>query len=151
MNELACRIAAPGDSATLLPMMAAFNAGEGIAFDAATTAAPLERLLSSPDLGLVLLFELDGQPAGYAVVTWNYDLEWGGRDAFLTELWIEPRHRGQGHGRRALAHIEESCRQSKAAALHLAVRPDNKGAVRLYETQGYKDWPRRVLSKPLSH
>lgn len=147
LNDLACRVATPRDSAALMRMMTAFNAGEGIAFDGAI--APLDRLLCDANLGLVLLFELVDQTAGYAVVTWNYDLEYGGRDAFLTEFWIEPAHRGKGLGRDALAHIESACRTHEAAALHLAVRPDNAGAVKLYESAGYRDWPRRVLSKPL--
>ncbi|MCA8945168.1 MAG: GNAT family N-acetyltransferase [Planctomycetes bacterium] len=147
MSDLVCRVATLRDSAALMRMMTAFNTNEGIAYDSAT--APLDLLLGDANLGLVLLFELVGQPAGYAVVTWNYDLEYGGRDAFLTELWIEPAHRGKGHGRSALAHIENACREHEAAALHLAVRPDNTGAVKLYESAGYADWPRRVLSKTL--
>jgi len=149
MSELACSIAVPGDSAELLRMMAAFNAGEGIPFDAARCAVALEPLLQTRQAGLVLLYQLAGRVAGYAVITWNYDLEFGGRDAFLTELWIEPAHRGRGHGRRALELVEQACGQNGAAALHLAVRPDNQAALGLYTQAGYSDWPRRVLSKRL--
>jgi ribosomal protein S18 acetylase RimI-like enzyme len=149
MADFACRVAVPADAPVLLGMMAQFNAAEGIDFEPQAARAPLLELIDAPALGLVPVFELAGQTAGYAVVTWNFDLEYGGRDAFLTELWLEPAHRGKGLGKAALRAIEDLCRTHKAAALHLAVRPDNDVAVRLYTSYGYSDWPRRVLSKSL--
>ena len=149
MEAFTARVASPDDSVELLRMMAEFNAGEGIEFDPDITAASLDRVLRSEALGIVLLFEHQGNVAGYSVVTWNFDLEYGGRDAFLTELWLAPVFRGKGLGRRALHLTEEACRRNDAAALHLAVRGENTAAVSLYEREGYIDWPRRVLSKPL--
>lgn len=148
MNQLSCRPAVLHDVPALLPMMAAFNAGEGIAFSAGAFQPPLETLIRNPELGAALVFEKPGV-IGYGVVTWNFDLEYGGRDAFLTELWIEPAFRGNGMGRAALALLEGFARAQGAAALHLAVRGDNTAAVRLYETSGYEDLPRRFLSKKL--
>lgn len=146
--DMTCRPATAGDISQLLPMMAAFNAGEGIEFEPARFEAMLAKLVADPQLGAALVFETP-DICGYAVVTWNFDLEFGGRDGFLTEFWVQPSQRGKGHGRAALAHIEHFARAQGAAALHLGVRHDNTPAVRLYESSGYEDLPRRFLSKNL--
>jgi GNAT superfamily N-acetyltransferase len=43
---------------------------------------------------------------GYSVLTWGYDLEWNGLDAFLTELYLVPEVRGKGLGKTVLTRIE---------------------------------------------
>lgn len=132
----------------LLRMMAEFNVGEGIVFSEPLFRPRLEQLLRSPELGAALVFELESV-VGYAVVTWGFDLEYGGRDSYLTELWINPSHRGMGYGKAALKFVEAFARQNGAGALHLAVRHDNRSAAGLYERAGYTDWPRRVMSRLL--
>ena len=86
---------------------------------------------------------------GYAVATFNFDLEHPGLDAFLTELYVVPPWRRQGIGRRLLAAVEQQLRALDVVALHLAVRADNPPALALYEAAGYEPWPRRVLGKRL--
>jgi ribosomal protein S18 acetylase RimI-like enzyme len=88
-------------------------------------------------------------PVGYFVVTWGYDLEWDGRDAFLTELFLMAHVRGGGLGKQAMNHVEAAARAHGARALHLMVRDDNDVARRLYSSHGYVSPPRTFLSKVL--
>jgi|SRR5947209_816081 len=141
------RLAAPEDVPAILPMMEEFNAEEAIPFDRAVFTPRLERLVSDPSLGKVLLFEADGRPCGYAIVTWGYDLEYGGRDSFLTELFVVPAERGHGIGRLALGAAEEAARSGGAHAVHLLVRHENAQAIRLYQRAGYRTEPRAVMTK----
>jgi ribosomal protein S18 acetylase RimI-like enzyme len=97
----------------------------------------------------VLVFEVDAKAAGYAIVTWGYDLEYGGRDAFLTELFVRPAQRGRGIGHQALAAAEDAARAGGAHALHLLVRHDNAEALRLYDRAGYRTEARAVMTKDL--
>ncbi len=147
-QHLECRVAVPADMEAVLGMMAAFNAGEGISFSESVFKPRLAELLRSPELGAALVFELE-TVVGYAVVTWGFDLEYGGRDSYLTELWIQPSRRGMGYGKAALNYVEAFARKNGAGALHLAVRHDNRTAAGLYERAGYTDWPRRVMSRLL--
>jgi ribosomal protein S18 acetylase RimI-like enzyme len=143
------RRAGPADAARLLPMMADFNRGEQIEVPAAVLAPALERLLGGDDLGRVWLIEAGGATAGYAVLTFGYDLEFAGRDAFLTELYLRPEARGRGLGRQALSAIEEAAAVLAVHAIHLMVRPENQAAVALYAAAGYLSPPRTMLSKTL--
>jgi len=148
MVPVVLRVAAPGDEDALLAMMHDFNLGEGITLDAAVLRSALSRLLRDQTLGVVWFIETD-RVAGYLVVTFGYDLEFGGPDSFLTELYLVPEARGHGVGAGALAAMEAQVRALGARAIHLMVRPENEPAVRLYASAGYVAPPRLLLSKRL--
>jgi ribosomal protein S18 acetylase RimI-like enzyme len=145
---LRLRLATLEDLADLLPRTTALNAHEGIALDPAVLEAALERLLRDGSLGSAWLVERDGAAIGYAIATFGYDLEFGGRDATLTELWIDPPARGQGAGGEALALLVPELRARGVGALHLQVRPDNP-ALRLYQRSGFLASPRVVMTRRL--
>ena len=149
MSSVRLRIAGEQDIAVLLTLMEPFNAFEQTPWDALAKARALKTLLRDATLGVVGLLVASDGPVGYFVVTWGYDLEWDGRDAFLTELFIVPQARGRGLGSQAMDHIEAVARDYGARALHLMVRNENAVARRLYESHGYVSPPRIFLSKPL--
>src|SRR5689334_18136038 len=86
------------DVPALLEMMRDFNALEGIPFEATRIEPALRRLLVAPDLGHVgrIVAPEEGRTIGYFVLTWGFDLEWNGRDAFLTEIYLVAGARGHG-------------------------------------------------------
>jgi ribosomal protein S18 acetylase RimI-like enzyme len=145
---LRIRPAVVDDLAELLPRTLALNSHEGIAIDPQVLSAALERLLHDPGLGGAWLIERDGAAIGYAIVTFGYDLEFSGRDAFLTELWIDPAARGAGAGSAALALLDPELRTRGVHALHLQVRPDNP-ALRLYQRSGFVASPRVTMTRRL--
>ncbi len=142
------RLATVDDLEDVLPRTRSLNAHEGIAIDGEVLEAALRKLLCDPSIGGVWLIEHAGRAVGYAIVTFGYDLEFGGRDSYLTELWIDPASRGQGAGRAALALLDDELRARGVRALHLQVRPDNP-AMRLYERTGFTMSPRRIMTRRL--
>ena len=146
---LSLRPATLDDLAELLPRTRALNAHEGLAIEPEVLQAALERLLRDPGLGGAWLIERDAAAIGYAIVTFGYDLEFGGRDAYLTELWIDPPARRCGAGTEALALLDPELQARGVQALHLQVRPDNP-ALRLYQRSGFAVSPRVVMSRRLA-
>lgn len=142
------RAATADDHAVLLPRTRALNVHEGIQLADAALSASLARLLASPEVGGAWLVERDGAVIGYAIVTYGYDLEYGGRDAVLTELWIDADARGSGAGTAALAALEPHLVAAGVGALHLQVRPDNP-ARHLYARAGFVASPRIVMTRKL--
>lgn len=142
------RAATPDDLADLLPRTAALNAHEGIALAPSALEAALARLLGDASLGGAWLIERAGAVIGYAIATYGYDLEFGGRDAVITELWLDPEARGGGGGRAALELLAPELRARGVHAVHLQVRPDNP-ARRLYERTGFVASPRVVMTRRL--
>jgi ribosomal protein S18 acetylase RimI-like enzyme len=139
------------DEESLLPLMIDFNRAEGIRWNAEPMIAALRRLLRNPDLGLVLVArEHEARTiVGYAIATFGYDLEFAGRDAFVTELFVRPTHRRNGLGRKLLASLIEALRARDTKAVHLMVRPDNELARSLYVAAGFVVSPRIMMTREL--
>jgi ribosomal protein S18 acetylase RimI-like enzyme len=112
-------------------------------------APALRRLLADEHLGLALVAEDDAGLIGYGVATFGYDLEFGGRDAFVTELFVDPRARRRGLGRAMLHATLDALREAGARAAHLMVRPENTRARALYEQAGFAPSPRVQLTRRL--
>lgn len=150
---IALRQAGPGDFEPLFARTVALNRHEGIDVPEARLRAALAELLARPELGGAWLIGAarDDQPervVGYALVSFCFDLEFGGRDAFLTELWIDEGERGHGLGAAALDRLFPILAERGVHALHLQVRPDNP-AQRLYARAGFSLSPRRVMTRTL--
>ena len=144
------RAATLEDLPVVLPRTRALNAHEAIVIDDAALEAALRALLADASLGGVWVIE-DGEggaACGYAIVTFGYDLEFSGRDAYLTELWIDDAVRGRGAGTAALDALEPELRARGVHALHLQVRPENP-ALRLYERRGFVRSPRLIMTRRL--
>src|SRR5262252_6584209 len=145
------RLARLSDLPELVAMMGAFNRADHVPWRRQRVLPALRRLLRDRRLGRVLVAEAraGGDLRGYAIGTFGYDLEFAGPDAFVTEIFVRPRYRGTGEGRRLLDAITEAMRRGGAGAIHLAVRRANRVARRLYESSGFAPIPRLVLSKRL--
>lgn len=121
-------------------LVAAFHKHEGVNVTAQARRASIDNLLAMPAQGRVLLVQpRDAEIVGYAVLAFGFSLEFGGRDAFLDELFIADAFRGQGIGSAALAAVCAWARQEELCALHLEVERDNKAAKALYTQSGFED------------
>jgi GNAT superfamily N-acetyltransferase len=141
------RGAQPRDIDVLAPLVQAFQAFEKIPYDDGAVRRSLARLLDQPQLGQVLLAEVAGRPIGYAIFTYGYDLEYGGMDAFLTDLFLIEEQRDRGVGSWLMAQVEAAAREHGVQALHLLVAPANHRAHHLYYKRGFKASPRLFLTK----
>ena len=125
--------AAPEDLEALLPLLERFAASQGYVFDLAQTRAAHA-----------------GVRVGYAALTFGFSLEWGGRDAFIDEIYIEPVHRARGHARAALRALMAEPHALGVRALHLEVEAANVAVQALYRSEGFRGGERRLLSRRLS-
>jgi len=85
------------------------------------------------------------RPVGYAVLTYNFDLEYGGVEGMLTDLYVEKRYRNQGIGSLALYEIEDFCRERGVETIELQVLQRNKDAEVFYRKAGFTVLPRKVM------
>ena len=144
----ALRSATPSDLPAVFPRTRALNDHEGITIDSPRLEAALRTLLGNPGFGGVWLVTRDGETIGYAIVTFGFDLEFGGREGWLTELWIDTDQRGHGAGAAALDLLADELRLRDIKAMHLQVRRENPAA-RLYDRTGFIASPRQVMTRLL--
>jgi GNAT superfamily N-acetyltransferase len=146
MVDLNLRPARADDLDLVVEMMRGLYASDPMHFDVLTAGHALAELLADASLGRVWLVESGGAVAGYAVLTFGYSLEFGGRFALLDELFILAPHRGQGVGRQVLERLEGVCRDLGLTALRLEVARTNQGARRLYEKAGFEAHDRDLMT-----
>jgi ribosomal-protein-alanine N-acetyltransferase len=77
------------------------------------------------------LAEDSGGICGYYIVSI------GVHEGHLLNLCVDSRLRGRGLGRRLLHHAMQLFRSEQAATVFLEVRPSNKVAIALYESEGF--------------
>jgi GNAT superfamily N-acetyltransferase len=133
--------------AALLEWMRDFYAHERIPFDPAVSEPVLRELLGRPEFGRVLEIVADGRPVGYAVLALGFSLEFGGRSAFLDELYVAAGWRGRGIGAAALGLLQETSRELGARSLALEVGLDNPGAESLYRREGFTSTGRPLMTR----
>jgi ribosomal protein S18 acetylase RimI-like enzyme len=143
------RRATADDAAALCEAMVDFNAIEGIPWDPAAGRAALDTLLANAALGFITVAYDGAALAAYCVITYGYDLEFRGRDAWVTEVWVAPDRRGSGLGKQLLAAALAAARADHVLAIHLQVRPENDRARRLYEGLGFTTSKRLILTRKL--
>lgn len=145
--KTAIRRATSADHAALIELMARFYAEEGYPFKRQATRKALTQLMTDERFGAVWTFRRQEEVVGYLVVTLGFSLEFGGRDAFVDELFVLAEYRGQGLGRRALRLAAAHCRRWGIAALHLEIEDGNDRAEALYTRKGFKLHSRRLMTR----
>jgi GNAT superfamily N-acetyltransferase len=145
--EFRCTKAEMGDSPALVRLIRAGYALDGIAFDELRQRRALVALLSDASLGGAWLVWASQELAGYFVMTFGFDLEFGGRVATVTELYILEIFRRDGLGLRALGFAEKIAREGGAFAIELQAERKNEAALAFYERAGFKRHDRIPMSK----
>jgi len=143
------KAAEPGDADALLSMMRGLYEHDEPPFDEGRARAALAQLLDEEAYGLAYLILLGGEVAGYVVLTFGFSLEFGGRDAFVDELYVREEFRGRGAGGAALRFAEEVCRGRGVRALHLEVERANARAEALYRRAGFVAHDSRLMTRRL--
>ena len=120
---------------------------EELNYDAGSTAQLLRELIANPQHGALCLIGIDGQIAGYLLLTVCYSLEFNGSFGLLDEFYVDERWRGQGLGTKALEFTEAMCRNRGMKALRLEVSHSNLRALDLYRRRGFAVETRHLMTK----
>jgi GNAT superfamily N-acetyltransferase len=144
------KIAGPTDLEALLQFMREYYEFDHLPFDEGVARVAVEKFVADESLGRLWLIHHGDNVIGYLALTLGYSLEYGGRDAFIDEVYIRASHRGRGIGQAALAFAEEACRSLGVRALHLEVERENTDAHALYRKVGFVDHDRYLMTKRIA-
>jgi ribosomal protein S18 acetylase RimI-like enzyme len=109
-----------------------------------------ELFVKDSSLGRAWIICEGARPVGYVVLTLGFSFEYGGRDGFLDELYVDAKYRGRGIGRQAMEFVEEQAREMGVNALHLEATHGNEPAIELYRRAGYFMHERFLMTKRVS-
>jgi ribosomal protein S18 acetylase RimI-like enzyme len=149
---LVSRSAQATDISTLIDLMQEFYAESGYALNRAWAEASFLALLRNKTHGETRLVCVDGRVVGYVVLTFRFSMEFGGLDAWIDDLFVQPAFRRRGVARYALQDLFTECHRRGALAVHVEVGKENAAAKSLYGGFGLKphDDGREVLTVALN-
>ena len=113
---------------TLVDFVGRYFAFDGIPFHLFDVRRSLLQLVSDPRLGKAWILQVNGSSAGYAILTFGFDHEVGGRIGTITDFYLDPAFRRRGIGTETLARIEKEAVRLGLEALELQVENDNDEA-----------------------
>ena len=93
-----------------------------------------DEMMRSDAYMIGLIFEIEDQIAGYALLCKTYSQEAGGMAVWIDELYVRPEFRGRGTGKAFFAELEKIV---PAARYRLEIEPDNARAEKLYRSMGF--------------
>lgn len=95
-------------------------------------------VVSGSPLARGWLIEDEGQIVGYCLASLTWSNEFGGKVAWLEELYLKQQTRGKGLGRRVFERLIDKLKlEEQVAGFRLEVTPANKSVASLYESAGF--------------
>ena len=135
--EITLELAGPAQLEELLPLVAAYHAFEEVETSAEQRRNSASKLLGDKKLGEIWLVRNLDKLIGYIAVCYSYSIEFGGRDAFIDEFYVEAAERGKGIGGRVLKEIAKLLRVRGIVAVQLEVDGQNERARAAYARAGF--------------
>lgn len=132
------RRAVPSDGAALRGLIAEFYVADQHPYDEDVVMRGLAPLLTDDTYGQVWVVSAGGasdEPEGYAVVTWGWSLEAGGRECILDELFV--RRQGHGIGRVLVHHALVEAEKAGASRMFLETEAHNSRVRGFYGELGF--------------
>jgi GNAT superfamily N-acetyltransferase len=148
--ELSYRAAAAADIDLLLRLMKSLQQDDpwSVPFREDRVREILLELLESPHAGRAFLIFARDLCLGYLVLSFDFSLEYGGKNAWIDELFVERAFRGKSVGSKTLEFAFQAARELGAKVLHLEVNRGNP-AIDLYRRHGFEEHDRHWMSKRL--
>lgn len=110
---------------------------ERLAHEMVATEAGLRDALFGPRSDAeVLLAELEGAAAGFALFFHNFSTFLGRRGLYLEDLFVWPRYRGRGVGRALLARLAALALERECGRFEWSVLDWNESAIGFYRALG---------------
>jgi GNAT superfamily N-acetyltransferase len=141
---LALRPATPADVPLVLRLIEGLAEYERLRDQCVATEAALHASLFGPrPEAEVVVAELDGEAAGFALFFHNYSTFLARRGLYLEDLFVWPHLRGRGVGKALLVHLARLAVERGCGRFEWAVLDWNESAIGFYRSLGAEpmdDW-----------
>jgi GNAT superfamily N-acetyltransferase len=138
------RPATKADLGTIEELIRALAVYERLADEVVMDAPLLEKnLFGDRPYAEVLIADVDGEAAGFALFFHNFSTFVGRPGIYLEDLFVKPEHRGEGFGKALLKRLAEIAVERGCGRLEWAVLDWNEPAIGFYKKLGARpndDW-----------
>ena len=133
------------DISTITQMMQDFYAIDNYPIDVEVAKNLFQEFISNEHLGKSWLIYSENEIVGYIILTYIFSFEYGGKIAFLDELFIKETARGKGIGKEAIQFIQREVPKLSLKLLYLEVEPHNENAQKLYLAHDFELHNRKLM------
>ncbi len=110
---------------------------EKLAHEVVATEATLRQtLFGATPAAHVVIAEVEGRPAGFALYFFNYSTFLAKPGLYLEDLFVKPEYRGAGTGKALLLHLAKIANTRGCGRMEWSVLDWNEPAIKFYETLG---------------
>lgn len=133
------------DIEIITQMMQDFYAIDNYPMDVEVTKTLFQEFISNEHLGKSWLIYSENEIVGYIILTFIFSFEYGGKIAFVDELFIKETARGKGFGKEAIQFIQQEVPKLSLKLLYLEVEPHNENAQKLYLAHDFELHNRKLM------
>ena len=133
------------DISTITQMMQDFYAIDNYPMNVEVTKNLFHEFISNEHLGKSWLIYSENEIVGYIILTFIFSFEYGGKIAFVDELFIKETARGKGIGKEAIQFIQKEVPKLSLKLLYLEVEPHNENAQKLYLAHDFVIHNRKLM------
>ena len=138
-NNITIRVAIEKDVPLILKFIRDLAEYEKLLQEVVATESSLkETLFTNKTNAEVIIAEVDEQPVGFVLFFHNFSTFLGRSGIYLEDLFISPKARGQGVGKKVLNYIAKLAKDRNCGRLEWSVLNWNKDAINYYEKLGAK-------------
>jgi GNAT superfamily N-acetyltransferase len=130
---------------TITSMMKDFYAMDNYPIDVEVSKKLFQEFISKEHLGKAWLIYSEDKLVGYVILTFVFSFEYGGKIAFLDELYIKEIARKKGIGNTTIKFIKEQAKQLNVKLLYLEIENHNENAQKLYLANDFEVHNRKLL------
>ena len=133
------------DIEVITQMMQDFYAIDNYPIDVEVAKTLFQEFISNEHLGKSWLIYSENEIVGYIILTCIFSFEYGGKIAFVDELFIKETARGKGIGKEAIQFIQSEVPKLSLKLLYLEVEPHNENAQKLYLAHDFELHNRKLM------
>jgi ribosomal protein S18 acetylase RimI-like enzyme len=133
------------DISTITHMMQDFYAIDNYPMDVEESKKLFQEFITNENLGKSWLIYSEKEIVGYIILTFIFSFEYGGKIAFVDELFIKETARGKGIGKEAIQFIQREVPKLSLKLLYLEVEPHNENAQKLYLAHDFELHNRKLM------
>lgn len=133
------------DIEIITQMMQDFYAIDNYPMDVEVAKTLFQEFISNEHLGKSWLIYSEKEIVGYIILTFIFSFEYGGKIAFVDELFIQETARGKGFGKEAIQFIQQEVPKLSLKLLYLEVEPHNENAQKLYLAHDFELHNRKLM------
>ena len=133
------------DIEVITQMMQNFYAIDNYPMDVEVAKNLFQEFITNEHLGKSWLIYSENEIVGYIILTFIFSFEYGGKIAFVDELFIKETARGKGFGKEAIQFIQQEVPKLSLKLLYLEVEPHNENAQKLYLAHDFELHNRKLM------